>query len=339
MEIGVTRNSSSVMPTMPPSAGVTPGLSNAHLILIEVLAVLALFTVLVILPISVILLLILRKRRRSNRDESGGRVVRMIPSEHLAGCRAIGMREPVQAHNVSITPRSTGPPQIYVSDEEEKMIESYYSFELEVEDDDHEYDDVVYPSSPDENKDVVDLSLFYERIRTVSRTYHYYSDIDCHNPSVHYYEDSQLSNSYQELSSIKDEWDDDEYDDTVEENYVEPPSKEILLMEQIQQMDISQTIKLSDLNLSKVLGRGQFGSVHRGVWCSAGGELSVAVKALRNNISGRNHIKFLKECYIMAQFDHPNIVQLLGVVCEHGSTHNHVRLCVVWGMRSYVMGL
>ena len=65
-----------------------------------------------------------------------------------------------------------------------------------------------------------------------------------------------------------------------------------------------------------MIGRGQFGSVHRGVWRSGLGTQPVAVKVLRNNVGSKDQLRFLKECYIMAQFDHPNIVQLLGVVTE-----------------------
>ena len=59
------------------------------------------------------------------------------------------------------------------------------------------------------------------------------------------------------------------------------------------------------------LGSGQFGTVDKGVWTSQRGTAEVAVKTLTDSA---NTVKFLQEAVIMAQFRHPNVVALRGVV-------------------------
>ena len=61
----------------------------------------------------------------------------------------------------------------------------------------------------------------------------------------------------------------------------------------------------------KHLGSGEFGSVNRGVWTCERGELDVAVKTLTDSA---NTVKFLQEAAIMAQFRHPNVILLHGLV-------------------------
>ena len=59
------------------------------------------------------------------------------------------------------------------------------------------------------------------------------------------------------------------------------------------------------------LGTGQFGSVSKAVWRNGSEQRDVAVKTLTDSV---NTVKFLQEAAIMAQFKHPNIVTLHGVV-------------------------
>ena len=59
------------------------------------------------------------------------------------------------------------------------------------------------------------------------------------------------------------------------------------------------------------LGSGEFGTVDRGQWTSERGVMEVAVKTLTDSA---NTVKFLQEAAIMAQFKHPNIIALRGVV-------------------------
>ena len=62
------------------------------------------------------------------------------------------------------------------------------------------------------------------------------------------------------------------------------------------------------------LGSGEFGTVDKGLWTSENGVMEVAVKTLTDSA---NTVKFLQEAAIMAQFKHPNVIALRGVV-SHG---------------------
>ena len=70
--------------------------------------------------------------------------------------------------------------------------------------------------------------------------------------------------------------------------------------------------------VTDVLGDGQFGTVRKGVWRSKAGPLDVAVKTLKSGSEERDKVKFLQEAAIMAQFKHPNVVSLYGVVSNGG---------------------
>ena len=64
------------------------------------------------------------------------------------------------------------------------------------------------------------------------------------------------------------------------------------------------------------LGSGQFGSVEQGVWRNGMRDTQVAVKLLKEGASEVDKVKFLQEAAIMAQFTHPNVISLYGVVSK-----------------------
>ena len=71
-----------------------------------------------------------------------------------------------------------------------------------------------------------------------------------------------------------------------------------------------------------MLGNGAFGIVYKGVWRHAevGSkqlvEEEVAVKTKESGASEEDRIKFTQEAAIMGQFDHPNIVNIMGITME-----------------------
>ncbi|XP_030287856.1 tyrosine-protein kinase receptor TYRO3 isoform X1 [Sparus aurata] len=72
------------------------------------------------------------------------------------------------------------------------------------------------------------------------------------------------------------------------------------------------------LTLGKELGRGEFGSVYKGVFTTNEGmEIKVAVKTLRVGFYSHEDLhEFLREAEIMQSFNHENVVGLLGVTLQ-----------------------
>ena len=64
------------------------------------------------------------------------------------------------------------------------------------------------------------------------------------------------------------------------------------------------------------LGSGQFGSVEQGLWRDGTNSVQVALKLLKEGSTEIAKTKFLQEAAIMAQFRHPNVIKLYGVVSK-----------------------
>ena len=75
------------------------------------------------------------------------------------------------------------------------------------------------------------------------------------------------------------------------------------------------------------LGSGHFATVKRGKWMSCDGEKEVAIKTLHRDAGNENRVKCLQEAAIMAQFHHPNIVLLHGIVIDED---RNVRKYIAW---------
>ena len=79
-----------------------------------------------------------------------------------------------------------------------------------------------------------------------------------------------------------------------------------------------------------LLGQGAFGQVYKGVWQYRAIESEervdkeVAVKTMKDATSEEEVIKFLQEAAIMGQFDHPNIVKIMGVMAAENNVGNIV---------------
>ena len=74
----------------------------------------------------------------------------------------------------------------------------------------------------------------------------------------------------------------------------------------------------SKCRIGKLLGSGQFGSVHQAIWHKEEEtEIEVAVKSLKNDALEDENIQFLQEAAIIAQFKSNNVVRLFGVVTDN----------------------
>ncbi|XP_075595037.1 tyrosine-protein kinase Fer-like isoform X3 [Balearica regulorum gibbericeps] len=68
-----------------------------------------------------------------------------------------------------------------------------------------------------------------------------------------------------------------------------------------------------DVTLGELLGKGNFGEVYKGTLKD---KTSVAVKTCKEDLPQEMKIKFLSEARILKQYDHPNIVKLIGVCTQ-----------------------
>lgn len=89
--------------------------------------------------------------------------------------------------------------------------------------------------------------------------------------------------------------------------------------------------------LLDILGNGQFGDVHKGIYTEKdGNEVPVAVKTCKEDNEESMTEKFLEEAYIMQQFDHPHIVKLIGICSESRPVWIIMELAKHGEMRAYL---
>uniref|UniRef100_A0A3Q3GP85 Focal adhesion kinase 1 n=1 Tax=Labrus bergylta TaxID=56723 RepID=A0A3Q3GP85_9LABR len=95
-------------------------------------------------------------------------------------------------------------------------------------------------------------------------------------------------------------------------------------------------IQRDRIELGRCIGEGQFGDVHQGVYNSPDKpSLPVAIKTCKNCTSDSVREKFLQEALTMRQFDHPNIVKLIGVITEN-PVWIIMELCTLGELRSFL---
>ncbi|XP_043118667.1 proto-oncogene tyrosine-protein kinase ROS isoform X2 [Puntigrus tetrazona] len=97
------------------------------------------------------------------------------------------------------------------------------------------------------------------------------------------------------------------------------------------------------LKLQRLLGCGAFGEVYEGI--TVGSQIAevvperiVAVKTLRQDATDYEKTEFLKEAYLMSQFNHPNILRLLGVCLLNEPHYLILELMEGGDLRSYLRG-
>ncbi|XP_030050521.1 tyrosine-protein kinase Mer, partial [Microcaecilia unicolor] len=111
----------------------------------------------------------------------------------------------------------------------------------------------------------------------------------------------------------------------VNKSYTRNPIKMTLsslgVSEDLQQKLEDVMVDRTVLTLGKVLGEGEFGSVVEGELADIDGtRQKVAVKTMKLDICSQREIEeFLSEAACMKDFDHPNVIKLLGVCLEASS--------------------
>ena len=72
-------------------------------------------------------------------------------------------------------------------------------------------------------------------------------------------------------------------------------------------------INPEEIIMDKIIGSGKFGCVHNGVWRTQKAEVPVAIKTIKGDAIDSS-VGLLQESAILGQFNHPNVLKLLGVV-------------------------
>ncbi|KAL5475522.1 hypothetical protein EMCRGX_G025349 [Ephydatia muelleri] len=102
-----------------------------------------------------------------------------------------------------------------------------------------------------------------------------------------------------------------------ENPYYAPASQEMELYIQLENQKILKVRRHEIETTDAMLGSGHFGGVQVAVWNGPKGKCEVAIKTLNpSSIKPEDKIKFLQEAAIMAQFKHPNVIQLYGIVTD-----------------------
>jgi hypothetical protein len=92
-------------------------------------------------------------------------------------------------------------------------------------------------------------------------------------------------------------------------------------------LDITQEVKdvvmdMGCLNIQEMIGKGNFGDVYKAVLNST---MSVAVKSIHDARNNRKVNEFIREGLQMRGFDHPNVMQLIGICWTDDSDPNSPR--------------
>ncbi len=84
------------------------------------------------------------------------------------------------------------------------------------------------------------------------------------------------------------------------------------------------------------VGSGAFGTVVKALWSRIENTQEiVAIKKIEGGVSDEERIIFLKEAVIMGQFNHPNIVKILGIVADstevsqERSAYNNILVLII----------
>eukprot|EP00731_Ephydatia_muelleri_P014771 Em0008g491a len=128
------------------------------------------------------------------------------------------------------------------------------------------------------------------------------------------------------------------YGNDDEDPYCLPPTEEEELYGILEQHKTFR-IPRHEIETKSALGHGQFGGVHKGKWKSPKGECEVAIKVLDPSKSHHDEdkVKFLQEAAIMAQFKHPNVILLYGIVSEGGPLMLVIELAHNKDLRTHLM--
>ncbi|XP_071499164.1 tyrosine-protein kinase Fer-like [Diadema antillarum] len=91
-------------------------------------------------------------------------------------------------------------------------------------------------------------------------------------------------------------------------------ASQAILLKPVCRVRNEHDLRHEEIELEEKLGAGHFGDVHRGRLKKT--STSVAVKTCKETVDAATRRKFLQEANILKQYDHPNIVKLIGVCTD-----------------------
>ena len=96
--------------------------------------------------------------------------------------------------------------------------------------------------------------------------------------------------------------------------YMEPPKNLSELKEML--TAFMHELRAEDIEMGEEFASGQFGVVYRGKYRTSVGDVPVAIKTLKKPVDANKDMKvaFMREAAILAQFHHPNVLRLIGIV-------------------------
>ncbi|CAH1133811.1 unnamed protein product [Ceutorhynchus assimilis] len=92
-----------------------------------------------------------------------------------------------------------------------------------------------------------------------------------------------------------------------------------------------------DMEVTRRLGEGAFGTVFGGEAECRDGWSPVAIKTLKANSSTEDKIDFLTEADNMKRFDHKNIIKLLGVITKTAPLSTLMEYCLYGDLKNYLL--
>eukprot|EP00731_Ephydatia_muelleri_P015159 Em0008g879a len=174
-----------------------------------------------------------------------------------------------------------------------------------------------------------DASAIYEPVKDDEDRNTCYTQATYEDPEIsgvkYYHDKLSQPNTSEDPRSVVDEYtlidqqiceQGHEVEKEYEDPYYMPASCEKDLYVQLENYKIKK-VSRSTVSVTKMLGSGQFGGVQMGIWNGSKGRCEVAIKTLNPTITQPDaKVKFLQEAAIMAQFRHPNVIQLYGIVTD-----------------------
>ena len=94
--------------------------------------------------------------------------------------------------------------------------------------------------------------------------------------------------------------------------FIEPPSE----LPELENLfgHCMHEIGRKEIQLEHEFASGQFGVVYRAVYHTEKGDIPVAIKTLKEAAKSDMKVAFMREAAILAQFQHPNVLRMIGVL-------------------------